>query len=135
MNLHWLFAFGLTQLIEAPIYYRALGRAHGQAELGSGVPAAPSSPVRPPVERALLALLPSALTHPMLWFALFPPFYQWMGYWPSVVVCELLVVLAEGLILWPLLRTGPLKAASWAFAANLTSVVIGLVTSRLFGWP
>ena len=120
MNLHWLFAFGLTQLVEAPVYYRGLQR------LG---------PKRPRVELALLALLPSALTHPMLWFALFPPLYQAMGYWPSVVVSELIVWLVEAAVVLGLTRCAPVKALAWAFGANLASVCIGFATSELFGWP
>lgn len=126
MNLHWLFAFGLTQLIEGPVYYYALGS-------GSAFGTAP--PARPPIERALLALLPSALTHPMLWFALFPPLYRQMGYWPSVVASEIIVWLVEAAILHALTRRSIPRALVWAFGANLVSVLVGLITSQVFGWP
>ena len=128
MNLPWLFAFGLTQLIEGPVYYRGLDL---------------EGPSRPRVERALLALLPSALTHPLLWFALFPPVYQALfhslgspwGYWSAVVVCELIVVVFEALVFTALTRCRPIKGFGWAFGANLASVSIGLITTELFGWP
>lgn len=129
MNLHWLFAFGLTQVIEGPIYYYALG---SDRALSTGVPAPPA---RPPVERVLLALLPSALTHPMLWFALFPPLYRAMGYWPSVVASEVVVWLVEAAILHALTRRSIPRALSWALGANLASVILGLITSEVFGWP
>lgn len=120
MNLHWLFAFGLTQLIEAPIYFLALER------LG---------PERPRTELALLATLPSALTHPLLWFALFHPTYEALGYWPAVVVCELIVAITETLVLYALTRSSWRKAALWAFGANFASVMTGFATQELFGWP
>lgn len=120
MNLPWLFALALTQLIEGPIYYRGLDR---------------EGPKRPRPERVLLALLPSALTHPLLWFALFPPVYHAIGYWPAVVVSELIVVVVESLVFFALTQTGLVRAFSWAFVANLTSVAVGLITSKLFGWP
>ena len=119
MNLHWLFAFALTQVIEAPIYFHALG----------------GGPERPRIERGLLALLPSALTHPLLWFALFPPLYQRLGYWPAVGVAEVLVWLAEAAILLGLTRLPVQRALLWALGANAASVVTGFATSELFGWP
>jgi hypothetical protein len=56
----WLSAFVVTQAIEAPIYAVAIGRHSPQASAW---------------ERVVGALVPSALTHPLVWF-IWPPLFQ-----------------------------------------------------------
>ncbi|MEM9071507.1 MAG: hypothetical protein AAGE52_23575 [Myxococcota bacterium] len=120
MYASWLYAFALTQLIEAPIYVRALRE-------------------RPRAERWVLALTPSAFTHPLLWFVFVPLTYEPLGYWPMVALGELLVTLAEGVLL-AVFRPGSFakalpRALLWSLAANGTSVAVGFLSQWLFDWP
>lgn len=104
----WLLAFGLTQLVEAPIYRRAAGA---------------SWPV---------ALAASALTHPVVWFA-FPPLLEaGVGYGPMVLAAELFAVGVEGL--W-LRHAQVAHPARWSIVANAASLCTGLVLRQCFGWP
>jgi hypothetical protein len=101
----WLLAYTLTQLIEAPIYLsRLTGLAEGE----------------PLVRRLTSALLPSGLTHPLLWWG-FTPLCAELG-WPYEVyflVGELGVIGAEALVLWALKARAPLRAS---LIANGSSV-------------
>ncbi|HJK90301.1 MAG TPA: hypothetical protein RMH85_03330 [Polyangiaceae bacterium LLY-WYZ-15_(1-7)] len=121
----WLYALLLTQAVEAPIYLRAL--AH-----------------RPLRERLPLALLPSAFTHPLLWFALFPALHPELGYWATVAIGEGSVVLVEAALLASFLpgpggqapwRSALRPALLWAAFANGASVLVGFASSWLFGVP
>lgn len=128
----WLLAFVLTQAIEAPIYKRfCLPTTNGDA-----------------LERWWPALLPSALTHPLLWFAL-PAMWSevqddvvvWASPWlappemqDAVLVngAETLIWLAEGAALhW----FGGKKAWLWALVGNGASYGFGLLLSKTIGWP
>jgi hypothetical protein len=106
----WLSAYGFTQLVELPIYERALRR-------------------RPRAERLWLALAPSALTHPFVWFA-----------FPQLPVPYLtMVVLAEAFafgVEWALLRAlGVPRAWLWSLAANALSLGLALISRSIFDWP
>jgi hypothetical protein len=115
----WLWAFLLTELVETPIYLRAL--------------LARDDPERP-FERFVPALLvafgASALTHPIVWFVaprVFPSSYVLM-----VAVAEAFAVLVEAA--W-LRAFGLRRALLWALFANAASVLVGLGLRRMFGWP
>lgn len=103
----WLSAFLLTQLVEVPIY--------GYALRG----------------RLLLAFGASALTHPIVWFAIQP---LWPGrYHQGVLVAEAFAVIVEALYLR---RFGALRRAwAWSLAANAASVAVSIATRALIHWP
>jgi len=119
----WLAAFLFTELVETPIYVRALrddreGRRAGEAaQAGRG--------------RAIAtAFAASALTHPIVWFVmpeLIPGDYMIM-----VAVAELFAVVVEAAWLWAF---GLRRALLWALFANAASVCLGLLSRRIFGWP
>jgi hypothetical protein len=115
----WLGAFALTQIVEVPIYLRAL--------------LARDDPDRP-FDRLLPALLvgfgASAITHPIVWFVmpqLIPNDYVLM-----VAVAETFAVLAEAA--W-LRAFGLRRALLWALFCNAASVLVGLTLRHTFGWP
>jgi hypothetical protein len=115
--LPWLSAFVLTQVVEMPIYVRALRE-------GS----------RPTFEKLPLALAvafaASALTHPIVWFVI-PKLVP--GDWLTMVlVAELFAITAEAV--W--LRAFKLpRALAWAGFANAASVLVGIISRLLFDWP
>lgn len=96
----FLYAFGFTQLVEAPIYARAIER--------------------PP--RVAWALGASALTHPVVWFV-FPALWPG-GYWSMVLVAEAFAVGVESLYLRAL---GVRRALAWSLLANGASFLLGLL--------
>lgn len=109
MLLRWLAAFALTQLIEAPIYARALRERRW---------------------RWAWALLPSTLTHPFIFLALpalWPGAYA--GYFAAA---EAIAVLGEAALLHVLRVPRPLL---WSLAANAASTAAGALTRALTGWP
>jgi hypothetical protein len=113
----WLSAFGLTQVVEMPIYVRALREGE-----------------RPTIERLPLALAiafgASALTHPIVWFVI-PELIP--GDWLTmVIVAELFAITAEAV--W-LRAFGLPRALAWAGFANAASVLVGIASRQLFAWP
>lgn len=104
--LAWLGAFAFTQAVEVPVYRRA-----GCSWWG--------------------ALGASALTHPVVWFVIFP----WVpaGYVERAVLAEVFAVLVEALWLRVALRRP--RALGWSLLANGLSFGLGLLSRRLFGWP
>lgn len=109
----WLFAFAFTQLIEGPIWWR-------------GLPAD-----RPGPARVCLALLPSALTHPLVWFVAPTLFSSWIA---MFLVAETFAVLAEA-ALARALGLGWKQALLLSLVANGVSAGLGLVSQALFGLP
>lgn len=113
--LSWLSAFALTQVVEMPIYVRALRE-------------------KPTVDRLpkslALAFGASALTHPIVWFVmpeLIPD--SWLT---MVIVAELFAITAEAA--W-FRAFGLPRALAWAGFANAASVLVGLGLRQLIGWP
>ncbi|MFM2418153.1 MAG: hypothetical protein RL385_2876 [Pseudomonadota bacterium] len=105
--LRWIFAFLFTQAVEVPIYKRMLGVT------------------------VLRAFGASAITHPLLWFVVFP---QLSGsYTEKVVVSELLVWLSESLYFAA--GAGTVRALKIAFLANGLSLALGLLSRALIGLP
>ena len=112
----WIVAFAHTQLIEAPIYLLA------QRGMDRSVP-----------RRIGVALLPSGLTHPLLWLGLF----SWLrlagtpsplSWWSVVLVSELAIAGTEGAILR---ACGVRRPFLWALLANGVSFGIGLLLQAL----
>ncbi|MEY4582893.1 MAG: hypothetical protein RL701_7596 [Pseudomonadota bacterium] len=103
----WLFAFAFTQLIEVPIYRRVLGCGFARA-FGA-----------------------SALTHPVVWFVIFPA--SSLDYTQTAICSEIFAWLAEAAYFAP--TFGVRRALSAAFIANAASCLLGLLSRRLFGAP
>jgi hypothetical protein len=103
----WLIAFAFTQAVEVPIYLRA----------GAGWRA---------------ALLASTLTHPFVWFGFSTVRKLGLGYSGTLVLVECFAIVVE--TVW-LSSRGVKRAFYWSLLANLTSVTLGFLSRRLFGWP
>lgn len=97
----WLGAFVLTQLVEAPLYAWSLRRWS----------------TSPAGERVVVALLPSALTHPLLWLA-FPTLREHLSYGATVVVAEALVVAVEAFVIARFLGVHSRSLASRSLASR-----------------
>ena len=103
----WLIAFLFTQMVEVPIYSRGL-------RVG-----------------VLPAFGASAITHPVLWFVIFPHLplpYLWL-----VVVGETFAFLAEAAYFAFLFRRR--RALLWSALANGASFGVGMLSRYLFGVP
>lgn len=113
--LPWLLAFAFTQLVEVPIYRRALDG------------------------RFLVAFGASALTHPVVWFVFPWLFYRSAPldgspalYWTMVAAAETFAVGVEAV--W-LAAFGLRRALLWSLLANASSLGLGLLSRWLFGYP
>ncbi len=102
----WLGAFALTQLVEVPIYLRAL---RGRLAWAFGL---------------------SLLTHPIVFFV-FPRLVEG-PYWAMVSMAEAFAVAVEAALLSAL---GVERSLWWALLANGCSVAASLLTRSLIGWP
>lgn len=116
----WLLAFVFTQAVEVPLYRYLLPC------------------------RVVAAAVPSLLTHPVIWFLIFP-FLQ-LDYAVKTFIAEAFAILAEAAVCVVLLRRVPARAVASssrvvtralvvATCANMTSLVLGLTSRRLFGLP
>jgi hypothetical protein len=103
----WLIAFLFTQMVEVPVYSRGLG---------VGLPCAFGA---------------SAVTHPILWFVIFP--YLPLPYLWLVVVGETFAFLVEAAYFAFLFRRR--RALLWSALANGASFATGMLSRRLFGVP
>jgi hypothetical protein len=103
----WFFAFAFTQIVEIPIYRRFF---------------------RCSVLRAFGA---TALTHPVVWFVIFP---RWdASYLVKSVGAEVFAWWMEAAYFaW---TAGFRNAITGAFVANCASVGLGLLSRYLFGAP
>lgn len=111
----WLFAFVFTQVIEVPIWWRSL-----PAQQGRGT-------------RLALALLPSTLTHPVVWFG-FPAWVtsSWLA---MLIAAETFAVVAEAAVAHVVMRLPLSRALLWSLLANGVSASVGLISQALFGLP
>ena len=105
----WCSAFLVTQVVEAPIYARAL------------IP-------RP--RRWILALGASTVTHPIVFFVF--PNLGFETYWIGVSWAEAFAVAAEALYLSAL---SVRYSVIWSLVANGASVAVGLGLRYWTGWP
>ncbi len=109
----WLIAFVFTQLVEVPLYARAL---RGDR--------------RPLLATLAIAFGASAITHPVVWFV-FPRVVD--GFWLRLVLSEVFAVLAEAAYFTACTKMPrPLLVA---FAVNMTSVSLGFASRAAFGVP
>ena len=104
----WLKRFALTQAVELPVYWLAL---------------AP----RPAAHRLAIGFAASALTHPLVVFALHPALAPLGEPW-RLLAMEGLVVAFEG---WWLRRFGVRDPWLWALVANAASVAVGATLAGL----
>ena len=104
--LAWLAAFAFTQAIEVPVYRRA-----GCSWWG--------------------AFGASAITHPIVWFVIFP-YVPW-GYVAKGALAEIFAWSVEALWLHSVQKRT--HAWAWSLLANALSFSLGLVSRALFGWP
>lgn len=108
--LAWLRAFAVTQLVEIPVYTRTTRASRAQA-FGA-----------------------SLLTHPVLWFVIFPNLHA--GYWTKLAAGELFAWLAEAGYLRALGATPSWRRAlACSLAANAASVAVGMLLRALTGYP
>jgi hypothetical protein len=128
---HWLLAFVVTQLVEVPIYLRALrGRPRRTA---FGIAFGASAWTHPVVAFAI----------PALWSLVLPPLSYVPGRtaltWSFVTRAAAFFVFAEGFAIvaeaaW--LRffvvARPLR---WSLSANLASSSLGAILTLATGWP
>ena len=151
-GLRWfLLAFALTQLVEVPIYARALWASERAPSLPLPLPSPSPSPLpspsparRPLAARVVIAFGASALTHPIVWFVM-----PWLATsllaalaragLPLGVTTRTLVygALAEGfavLVEAAYLRAfGLRRAFAWSLTANVASVIVGTAVVACFG--
>ncbi len=136
----WTSAFALTQLVEIPLYTRAFRRVDEDSLPPENpirsIHLSPANPtlatrIRTPhlATQLALAFLPSALTHPLVWFA-FPRLP--LSYLPMVALAEVFAVAGEAALLHAL---GVRRALAWSLAANAASLGAGLLLRALVGWP
>ena len=111
----WLSGYGFTQVVEVPVYMRAF-RARAPADLGLHA-------------SFWLALAPSAITHPFVWFV-FPQLP--VPYVAMAVLAELFAFGVEWAILAAL---GVPRAWLWSLAANSLSLGLALVSRAAVDWP
>lgn len=110
----WFLAFLMTQGIEVPLYMRFGGLSF------------------------LRALVPSAITHPIVWFVFFHPAVPLS--WPEkFILAEVFAWLAEAAYLrWSrpaIPRMTLRRAVLLSLAVNGASLTAGLLSSRWFGFP
>ncbi|MCC6526451.1 MAG: hypothetical protein IT373_27635 [Polyangiaceae bacterium] len=125
MLLDWFWAFLFTEVVEIPIYFYALGRRAAR-------------PRAPWPARLAVAFAASALTHPLVWFAIPPLVYAvcdpslTVSYVAFTIVAEAFAVGVE----WAYLRADGLRRAwAWSLLANAASAGLGLGLRELVGWP
>lgn len=109
----WPIAFALTQVLEMPVYW--WGTRSSELSVG---------------QRLAAGFGASALTHPILWFVLYPTLAGPLGYWTFFVVGEALVVIVEALYLRAF---GVRRPGLLALGANAFSAGVGLWVAPLLG--
>jgi hypothetical protein len=110
----WLWAFGLTLLVEVPLGTAVLRWRGVRGSRAAG---------------ALVVC--SAVTHPVLWVVLTTWPHLLGSYVATASAAEVAVTLVEGAILWGLLSVRPSLALGTAALVNGSSVVVGLLLSPI----
>lgn len=82
-------------------------------------------PCRGPLHVALAAGVATAATHPQLWSASLW-LYPRLGYEPTVVLAETVVIVVEASIIWWATQLQPTRALLVSAVANSASVLVGL---------
>ncbi len=107
--LPWVSAFLVTQLIECPIYAKALSHRERPWRIAFAI---------------------SLLTHPVVFFVF--PVMGFTDYWTMVSCAELFAVITEAAFLSYL---GVRRSILWAWTANMASLGVGLALRWVFAWP
>ncbi len=82
-------------------------------------------PCRGPLHVGLACAVATAVTHPQVWAAAFWA-YPYFPFWPTAIVLEALVIVAEGLMIaWMAQLTLP-RAMLVSLVANSSSFLFGL---------
>lgn len=102
----------ISAAIEAPIAFAIVKATHW--------------PCRGAVHAGFASAVATAVTHPQLWEAAYWT-YPMFGFWPSMIVLEAIVVLAEGgLICW-MAGLSLRRAMLVSLAANAASCAAGML--------
>lgn len=83
-------------------------------------------PCRGALHAGLASAVATAVTHPQLWSAAIWA-YPRFPYWPSIIVLEALVVLAEGLLIGWMAALALPRAMVVSLIANTASCIAGLL--------
>lgn len=86
-------------------------------------------PCRGPLHVGLAAVVATAATHPQLWAASLW-LYPRLGYEPTVVLAEVVVIAVEAGIIWWAARLEPSLALLASALANSASMLVGLALVR-----
>jgi hypothetical protein len=122
-ELAWLNAFLFTQAVEVPVYVAGLRRLGEQPRWRAG-----AGPL-PLLGQLLLALLLSAVTHPVVWFV----WPRLVLNYPIMVACaEVFAVTVEALLL---AGSGCRRPLLLSFLANAASFGLGELSRRVLHLP
>jgi hypothetical protein len=83
-------------------------------------------PCRGALHVGVASVVATAVTHPQLWSAAFWA-YPRFPYWPTIVVLEALVIIAEGLLIAWMAKLALRRAMIVSLIANTTSCLAGLL--------
>jgi hypothetical protein len=126
----WIPAFLLTCVIEVPVYlvmfelFELFGRA--RSKWGSDRPILVLGWRR----AVLLALAVNAVTHPVFWASALQ-----MDSTAGLVLGEPVVTVAEGLMIWAVVRRRPLACLACALVANAASAILGTaISAYVISW-
>ncbi len=108
----WFAFFVFGQMIETPIY---VAFARGRAPWWRG---------------ALGGFACTTITHPLLWFVWPTVVHPWLAY---AISGELITFAVESIVFYLVVRSVSLaRAASSSFAANLASLLAGIIVQCVF---
>jgi hypothetical protein len=108
-------ALVISMAVEAPIAYLIVRFAKW--------------PCRGALHAGAASAVATAVTHPQLWFNLVPWLSDQMGYWTSVALAEILVVLVEGCLIAWMAELKLQRAMLVSLVANAASFAAGVIFS------
>lgn len=112
--LTWPSAFGLTVLVEVPVW-TALLVAVVRVSIGRGV---------------VVAIVVNAVSHPLFWFLVHPVAVAAMGdTWAALAAAEVVVVIVEAVVARALVRTAGMAGAATRPASSSTLLAISFVAN------
>ena len=108
-------ALVISALIEAPIAYAIVRFAKW--------------PSRGAFHAAAASAVATAGTHPQLWFNVIPGLSDYLGYWSSVALAEIVVVVIEGALIAWMADLNIQRAMLVSLVANAASFAAGVLGS------
>jgi hypothetical protein len=108
-------ALVISMAVEAPIAYLIVRFAKW--------------PCRGPLHAGAASAVATAVTHPQLWFSLVPWLSDHLGYWTSVALAEIAVVLVEGVLIAWMADLRLQRAMLVSLVANAASFGVGIFFS------